>query len=124
MSRQKAILLEIADALSSGGDHRIEAWFTEDFRLHDPGVPDWPSGHRGASAMLAQNVSLGPTTKFEALDMLEEDNWVAVRWRLTGTREGKIFDRAIMSMYRFENDRIAEDWGISSQEGWPSSFKD
>jgi hypothetical protein len=124
MSRQKAVLLEIADARSSGGDHRKEAWFTEDFRLHDPGFPNWPCGHVGASAMLAQNVSLGPTTKFEALGMLEEDNRVAVRWRLMGTQEGKIFDRAIMSMYRFENGRIAEDWGISSQGGWPSSFKD
>jgi predicted ester cyclase len=123
MSHQKAMLLEIADALSSGGDHRIEAWFAEDFRLHDPSFPDWPSGHHGASAMLAQNVSLGPTTKFEALDMLEEDNRVAVRWRLSVTREGEVFDRAIMSMYRFENGRIAEDWGISSRERWLSSFK-
>jgi hypothetical protein len=60
----------------------------------------------------------------EALDMLEEDNRVAVRWRLTETKEDRIFDRAIMSMYRFENGRIAEDWGISSQEGWPSSVKE
>lgn len=120
MSHQKAMLLEIADALSSGGDLRIEAWFTEDFRLHDPGFPQWPSGHHGASAMLAQNVSLGPTMKLEALDMLEEDNRVAVRWRLSATQGGKLFDHAIMSMYRFEDGRIAEDWGVSFREGWPS----
>ncbi len=44
MSQQKAMLLEIADALSSGEDRRVEAWFTEDFKLHDPGFPDWPTG--------------------------------------------------------------------------------
>jgi predicted SnoaL-like aldol condensation-catalyzing enzyme len=119
MSHHKAMLLEIADALSSGGNPRIEAWFTEDFRLHDPGFPDWPTGHAGASALLAQTVSLGPTTKLQALDMLEEDDRVAVRWRLSAIQDGEIFDCAMMSMYRFENGRIAEDWGIFSRRQWP-----
>ena len=119
MSQQKAMLLDIAEALSSGGDHRVKDWFTEDFRLHDPGFPDWPSGHRGASAVLAQTVSLGPSTRLEALDMLEEGDHVAVRWRLSATRDGVAFDCAMLSMYRFENGRIAEDWGIFSRERWP-----
>jgi ketosteroid isomerase-like protein len=117
------MLLEIADTLSSGGDHRIEAWFTDDFRLHDPDFPNWPSGHHGASAILAQTVTLGPTTKLEVLDMLEADNRVVVRWQFSATREGEVFDRAILSMYRFENGRIAEDCGISSRQPWPSSSK-
>ena len=119
MSRQKALLLEIAEALNSGGARRIEDWFTENFRLHDPGFPDWPSGHRGASAVLAQTASLGPTTRLEALDMLEEGNRVAVRWRLSATPDGSVFDCAMLSLYRFENGRIAEDWGIFSRQRWP-----
>jgi predicted SnoaL-like aldol condensation-catalyzing enzyme len=119
MPHQKAMLREIADALSSGGDRRIEAWFTEDFRLHEPGFPDSPSGHRGASEMLERILSLGPTMKLQALDMLEDGNRVAVRWRLSATRDEEAFDCAIMAMYRFENGRIAEDWGIISRERWP-----
>lgn len=119
MSRQKDLLREIAAALSSQGEHRISQWFTEDFRLHDPTAPDWPPGHRGAAEMLQKTASGGPGTKLEALDMVEEGDRVAVRWRLSATRNGGNFVFAMMAVYRFENDRIAEDWGVPVQGEWP-----
>ena len=46
--------------------------------------------------------------------MIEEGDRVAVRWQLTATYDdGKPYERSIMAIYRFENGRIAEDWGIS-----------
>jgi hypothetical protein len=71
MSRQKDLVQEIAAALSFQGKRRISEWFTEDFRLHDPTASEWPSGHRGAAEMLAKTTSAGPSTKPEALEMVE-----------------------------------------------------
>ena len=119
MSRQKDVLREIAAALSSQSGLRVGEWFTEDFRLHDPTAPDWPPGYLGASQMLARTASLGPTAKLEALDMVEEGDRVAVRWQLLATREGEPFNFAMMTIYRFEDGRIAEDWGTPFRGEWP-----
>ena len=53
MSQQKDLLREIAAATSSGAPDRIIDWFTEDFRLHEPGKPALPVGHEGARQMPA-----------------------------------------------------------------------
>jgi hypothetical protein len=39
MSQQTDLLREIAAAMSSGAPDRISDWFTEGFRLHEPGKP-------------------------------------------------------------------------------------
>ena len=69
--------------------------------------------------MRARFRSLTPPIKLEILDMIEEDDRVAVRWQLTATYNGQPFEQSIMAIYRFESGRIAEDWGISSQALWP-----
>ena len=51
--------------------------------------------------------------------MIEEGDRVAVRWQLTASYDGRPFEQSIMAIYRFENGRIAEDWGIASPALWP-----
>ena len=51
MSQQKDLLREIAAATSSGAPDSISDWFTEDFRLHEPGRPALPVGHEGVRQM-------------------------------------------------------------------------
>jgi len=119
MSQQKELLREMASAHNSGAPDRISDWFTEDFRLHEPGAPALPVGHEAASRMRARFRSLTPPINLEILDMIEEGDRVAVRWQLTATYEGRPFEQSIMAIYRFENDRIAEDWGISTRTLWP-----
>ena len=51
MSQQKDLLREIAAASSSGASDRIRDWFTEDFRLHEPGKPPLPVGYEEARQM-------------------------------------------------------------------------
>ena len=52
MSQQTDLLREIAAAMTSGVPDRISDWFTEDFRLHEPGRPALPVGHEGARQMM------------------------------------------------------------------------
>ena len=65
-------------AAGDGGGHnsvepdRVSDWFTEDFRLHEPGVPFLPVGHEGASQMRARFKTLTPPMNLEILDMIEE----------------------------------------------------
>jgi predicted SnoaL-like aldol condensation-catalyzing enzyme len=119
MSQQKDLLRKMAAAHNSGTPDRIHEWFTEDFRLHEPGVLPLPVGHEGASQMRARFRSLTPPIKLEILDMIEERDRVAVRWQLTATYEGEPFEQSIMAIYRFEKGRIAEDWGIAIRALWP-----
>ena len=118
MSQQKELLREMAAAHNSGAPDRISNWFTEDFRLHEPGAQALPLGHQGAIQMRARFRTLTPPIKLEILDMIEEGDRVAVRWQLTATYEGRPFEQSIMAIYRFENGRIAEDWGISIRALW------
>ena len=78
--------------------------------------------HRGLP--VARNAGGGPPNaaglktpiNVEILDMIEEGDRVAVRWQLTATcDDGKPYEQSIMAIYRFENGRIAEDWGVSSR---------
>jgi len=119
MSHQKDLLREIAAAINSGAPDRISDWFTEDFRLHEPGAPSVPAGHEGARQMRARFKTLMRPINLEILDMIEEDDRVAVRWQLTSTYDGRPFEQSIMAIYRFEKGRIAEDWGISTRTLWP-----
>jgi ketosteroid isomerase-like protein len=124
MSQQKDLLREIAAATGSGAPDRISDWFTEDFRLHEPGKPALPVGHEGARQMreMGRQARAGFKTpvNVEVLDMIEEGDRVAVRLQLTATdSEGKPYERSIMAIYRFENRRIAEDWGFSIPALWP-----
>ena len=102
MSLQKDLLREMAAAHNSGAPDRINEWFTEDFRLHEPGALPLPAGHQGAGQMRARFRVLTPPIKLEILDMVEEGDRVAVRWQLTATYKGEPFEQSIMAIYRFE----------------------
>lgn len=133
MSQQKDLLREIAAAfvqglpdqqVSSDAPDRISDWFTEDFRLHEPGKPPLPVGHERARQMRegGRQIRAGLATPInvDILDMIEERDRVAVRWQLTATyNDGERYERSILAIYRFENGRIAEDWGIASPALWP-----
>ena len=69
--------------------------------------------------MRARFRTLTPPIELEILDMIEEGDRVAVRWQLTATYQGRPFEQSIMAIYRFENGRIAEDWGVSIRALWP-----
>ena len=124
MSRQTDLLREIAAAISSGAADRISNWFTEDFRLHEPGKPALPVGHEGARQMMEagrQNrmpAGVQTPAKVEILDMIQEGDRVAVRWQVNPIADNP-YEGSCVAIYRFENGRIAEDWGIVAPALWP-----
>ena len=124
MSRQTDLLREITAAMNSGAPYRIREWFTEDFRLHEPGKPALPVGHEGARQMMETSrrnrlrAGIKTPAKVEILDMIEEGDRVAVRWQVCAIGDNPD-EGSCVAIYRFENGRIAEDWGIVSPALWP-----
>lgn len=118
MSAQKQLLLELAASLSANDTDRVEAWFSRDFRLHEPGVPDWPVGHEGALLMLAKIRHNIPGVQVEALDMVEEGDRVAVRWLFSAMQEGDTRQMSCVAIYRFTDGLISEDWGVAARTAW------
>jgi hypothetical protein len=54
------------------------------------------------------------------LDVIEDGDRAAVRWLFSGEKDGKPAVFPCIAMYRFVGDRVAEDWGITSNKGpWP-----
>jgi predicted ester cyclase len=96
----------------------IARYFTEDFRLDDAGAGVVLTGHAGAQTMIDSIFALAPDVRYEILDTVEAADRVAVRWRVTGTRTTGSFDVAMVAIYRFENGRIADDWGVWSSKSW------
>ena len=119
MSSRKDFLRRIAGSMSAGDiDHAAE-WFTEDFKLLDPSIGGFRSGHDGARDMLRSLAEHVPSARIDALDMVEEGDKVAVRWLFSGTKDGSPVHLSVVAIYRFNGDRIAEDWGIAAKAEWP-----
>jgi ketosteroid isomerase-like protein len=117
----KGFFLRVVAALNAGDTDHIAEWFTEDFQLHEPGVStEHVTGHEGAQRMLHHlRTVLLPETRFEILDMIEEGDRVAVRWRFSGIKDGQPVVMPCIAIYRFVDGRVAEDWGIASYDGHP-----
>jgi predicted ester cyclase len=60
-----------------------------------------------------------PSARINALDMVEEGDKVAVRWLFSGKKDGRPVHLSAVAIYRFEGERIAEDWGIAAKAEWP-----
>jgi predicted SnoaL-like aldol condensation-catalyzing enzyme len=116
---KKQVLSRLADKLSARTPIDVADHFTPGFRLHDPNAPQIATGLDGAREMLDGIMKWAPDLKIEIVDTLEEGDRITVRWRLTGTHNGKRSEASILAIYRFEGARIAEDWGIGSRAPWP-----
>jgi predicted ester cyclase len=116
MSAQTDSLRELVLLLNAGKAIDVARFFTEDFRLEDPGVGVKRTGHDGARQMLEAIRALAPDVKLEILDMFESGNRVAIRWRVTV--DGNQDRAAMIAIYQFDGNRIARDWGISVRSPW------
>lgn len=115
-SSQKVELLKTIAARMNAGDlDGLETHFTDDFVLHDPGAPDWPRGRGGVRKMISSFSGIEMTP----LDFIEQGDRVCVRWSYAGVRDGEEIWASAVAIYRFEGNKIAEDWGVVIREPWP-----
>jgi ketosteroid isomerase-like protein len=121
MSSRRDFFLRIASSMSARDIGHVAEWFTEDFKLHDPSIGGFRSGHEGARGMLHSLAEHVPCARVDVLDMVEEGDKVAVRWLFSGKKDGRPVYLSAVAIYRFDGDRIAEDWGIAVKAKWPTT---
>jgi steroid delta-isomerase-like uncharacterized protein len=102
------------------------ALLTEDFIANLPGLPE-PVHGREIWTLGAQAMWNGfPDMRIEIADIFGVGDKVAVRLRFSGTHDGEFqgipaTHRSVsftsVEIYRFENDRIAEEWVSPDMQG-------
>lgn len=70
-------------------------------------------GHEGARESVAFYRQLFPDLQFEIDDQVAQGDRVASRWTLHGTYRGRRVTLRGITISRFEDGLIAEDWGYS-----------
>ena len=114
MSHQTEVLRKLVALFNGGKTIDVTRFFTEDFRLEDPGAGVIRTGLDGAQRMMEAVRALAHDGRLEILDTFESGNRVAVRW----SYKGQHVSFAMMSIYEFAGDRIHRDWGILARAPW------
>jgi hypothetical protein len=114
MSVQTDALVELVELFNARKAIDVPRFFTEDFRLEDPGAGVIRTGLDGAQRMMEAVRALAHDGHLEILDMFESGNRVAARWSYKSA--GGSF--AMMSIYEFNGERIQRDWGILARAPW------
>jgi len=74
-------------------------------------------GQEGIARSVAMYRALFPDLRIEVVDQVSEGDQVVSRWMLQGTHRGRRVTLAGITISRFENDQIAEDWTVSDNLG-------
>jgi predicted SnoaL-like aldol condensation-catalyzing enzyme len=67
--------------------------------------------------MMRALAAFGADVRLHILQMIEQDDLVAVRYAVTGGAPPTP-DAAMIGFYRFVDGHIAEDWGIATRKAW------
>jgi predicted ester cyclase len=128
----KAIFLRFVDELRKGNTSIVDDVCSPNFAFHSPNHPDWPSGLEGARQLVAYGLKPYRDNRSTIEDVIAEGDKIAVRWTITGIYIGKAkpgfptpgeaVTVGAMSMYRFVNGKIEEDWG--TEAFWPSGISE
>jgi predicted ester cyclase len=103
----------------------IDEVFSPHFVLPTVLTPGWPRSLEGARKLFTTMLAAAPDVQGTIEDMVAEGEKVAVRWTFRGTHTGESpltgaptgtpFTLVAMSLYRFANGKIEEDWGVDAQ---------
>lgn len=118
----KATFVRFVGELSKGNLAIIDEVCTPNFAFHSPNWPDWPRGIEAARTLASLGRTLFSDAETTMEDIFAEGDKVVVRWATNGTYIGEAkpgspnpgdrFSLGGMSIYRFVNGKIEDDWGV------------
>jgi predicted ester cyclase len=74
-------------------------------------------GQEGIAESVAMYRAIFPDLRIEVVDQVADGDRVVSRWVLHGTHRGRRVTMPGITISRFENDKIAEDWTVSDNLG-------
>lgn len=110
------VIRTLVDDFNQRSPIDIDRVFAPEFSLDQAGTGASRSGLAGARAMTDALYALGHDVRLEILTLVEEGDYVAVRWQLTSNDPAQ-FRAASMSFYQFVDGLIVRDWGLLVQGG-------
>jgi predicted ester cyclase len=119
-----ASVRSIEEAWDSGRLDDLDQYFADDFDNSRSGVPGLPGGLAGAKMAHQGVMQSFPDRNVEILDLFGDGDRVFIRTRVTGTNQGGFqafgvgpngnpFDIESWSVYRFEDGKAVEHWGMN-----------
>ena len=136
----KAIFLRFIDEIRKGNLGIVNEVCSPNFAFHSPNHPDWPRGLEAARQLVGAPRA-GGVAQATIEDIFAEGDRVAVRWTFSGIYHGETrpgspmpgehFTAGAISIYRFVEGKIEDDWGVeafwptgtpaASDQGWIST---
>ncbi len=120
----KAVFLRFVDELKKGNLGIIDEVCSPNFAFYSPRFPDWPRGLEGARQLITRALDAVPDMQSSVEDIFAAGDKVAVRWTFRGTyrgearpgypKPGERFTQGAISIYRFADAKIEEDWGVEA----------
>jgi ketosteroid isomerase-like protein len=102
----------------SGLDQAIDKYYAPDYVLHDPTVPNFSGGAATLKPLVRESMQALPDVHITVEDMIAEGDSVAIRVTVSGTQpDGKPLHFFTMSMLRFVDGQIAEEWELAEAAG-------
>jgi len=120
--QHKAVLHSWMDAFNANDrallDRLADELYTPDYVLHDPGFPSLPPGPAGIRQFVEVVYTNWSKVKLTIEDEVAEGDRVALAFTVIGvSREtGKEMVVQGMSISRFVDGKIAEEWSVGSPE--------
>jgi predicted ester cyclase len=121
----KAPLCRMIEVFNKRDFAFIDEGFSPHFVLQTALTPGWPRGLEGARKLFITMLTTGPDVQGTIEDIVAEGEKVAVRWTflgrhtgespLRGAPTGEPLTLVAISLYRFANGKIEEDWGVDAQ---------
>jgi predicted ester cyclase len=119
-----ASVRSIEEAWDSGRLDDLDQYFAGDFDNSRSGIPGLPGGLAGAKMAHQGVMQSFPDRNVEILDLFGDGDRVFIRTRVTGTNQGGFqafgvgpngnpFDIESWSVYRFEDGKAVEHWGMN-----------
>lgn len=111
---------------SEGRLDELDELLAPDYINHTPSTPNPPAGPGGLKPIVAAFRTAFPDLHFTILDVVAEDERVAVRVRMEGTHDGPLFGIAPthrrvrveqINLERFRDGRIVEHWRVTDELG-------
>jgi predicted ester cyclase len=112
MSSQPDHAREALEQVCARGNlQRARELYAEDFVDHVNAL-DF-HGHDGIARSVALDRAIFPDLEIRVLDQSTDGDRVTSRWTLHGTHKGRAVTLPGITISRFENGKIAQDWTVS-----------
>jgi predicted ester cyclase len=114
-----------SEVASNGNYDALDEILAPDFVDHDP-APDQDPGVEGLKGFFRMMRSAFPDLKAEAIELVADNDKVAMSYTLSGTQNGKFmgvdptgksFKVTALQLARFEDGRCVERWGSTDELG-------